>query len=70
MLVVLQVLRVVQLLGWPQLNVKRSFLGIFGLKMLQFFMFFFWDFFLFYIEVFLKLMKAFCETKLLLMTIL
>ena len=34
-------LRVVQLLGWPLLKVKRSFLGVFGLKMLQFFMFFF-----------------------------
>ena len=40
MLVVLQVIRVVQLLGGPLFKVKRSFLGIFGLKMVQFFMFF------------------------------
>ena len=31
--------RVLQLLGWPQFKVKRSFLGVFGLKMVQFFMF-------------------------------
>ena len=39
-LVVLQVLIVVQLLGWPKFKVKRSFLGVFGLKLVQFFMFF------------------------------
>ena len=30
-----------QLLEWPQFKVIRSFLGVFGLKMVQFFMFFF-----------------------------
>ena len=31
---------VVQLLGWPYFKVKRSFLGVFVLKMVQFFMVF------------------------------
>ena len=49
--------------------VKMSFLGVFGLKMVQFFIIF--DFVLISLRLkFLKVVRALCETRLLVMAIL